>query len=61
MDLVKTKIDAIQLEAQVAKDTLNKEGDSVKAKKLRDEMPARINAANQQILELNNAGMKLTQ
>jgi hypothetical protein len=60
MDTVKWKIDAIQAEAQAAKDALNNERDPVKAKKLRDELPAKINAANQQILELNNAGKKLT-
>jgi hypothetical protein len=60
MDVVKSKIDTIQLEAQAAKDALNNERDPVKAKKLRDEMPAKINAVNQQILELNNAGAKLT-
>ena len=60
MDTIKTRIDAIQADAQAAKDALNNEKDPVKAKKLRDEMPAKINAANQQILELNNAGMKLT-
>ena len=60
MDTIKTRIDTIQADAQAAKDALNNEKDPVKAKKLRDEMPAKINAANQQILELNNAGMKLT-
>jgi hypothetical protein len=60
MDTIKWKIDTIQSEAQAAKDALNNERDPIKAKKLRDEMPAKINAANQQILELNNAGVKLT-
>lgn len=59
MNGVKTKIDAIQAEVEAAKNALNNEKDPVKAKKLRDEMPAKINAANSQIFELNLAGSKI--
>jgi len=44
---------------EAAKNALNNEKDPVKAKKLRDEMPAKINAANSQIFELNKAGAKI--
>lgn len=59
MDGVKNKIDAIQAEVEAAKTVLNNEKDPVKAKKLRDEMPAKINAANSHIFELNQAGAKI--
>lgn len=59
MDVIKTQIDAIQNEVESAKNALNNERDPVKAKKLRDEMPGKVNAANQKILELNLAGEKL--